>query len=580
MQDVTPALARLHGPDLTDITQFQDFPLVLTRQEQLLTAFAAAPAEGHALEFGVFSGGSLRLLAHRHPQRRFTGFDSFEGLPEPWVRSAQSTYPAGHFGLQDLPTVPANATLVKGFFADTLAGWLASNPGPVAFLHIDADLYSAAALVLRLVGPRLIDGSVLVFDELGNWQPDGPYTAWQEGEWQALCEWLAESGWRFRILSRDTRFAAALQLWRTAPHFGSAQILTVAGRLRTAPGLRSLATSVLAARLEKQPQWQNGRRRLATWLAQDGAAEAALAQIATLRAEAEGSEEYPDVTIAAARCLLRLDRPQEARADLMAHLARTPDDVTALALLGRATLRLKLYEEAASAWGRAYHRSGRDDFRVEAEDARRLTAIRPAFRDMKFSGLMIQHLVDSFDFDSVLDIGSGTGEQAAALRAHGKTVTELDYGKSKYFVARPEGGGTLIGDFMAMDIDATYDCVIASHVLEHQLNVHGFLRRMIACAREDGLIGISVPPAKPAVVGGHVTLWNAGLLMYNLVLAGCDCREAWIRAYGYNISIVVRKRSIVLPEDIAFDSGDVDRLSAFLPPGCTEGFSGDIKSLN
>lgn len=38
------------------------------------------------LEFGVYNGGSMRAVPSRfsHPQARFVGFDSFEGLPEPW----------------------------------------------------------------------------------------------------------------------------------------------------------------------------------------------------------------------------------------------------------------------------------------------------------------------------------------------------------------------------------------------------------------------------------------------------------------------------------------------------------------
>src|ERR1700722_6594943 len=39
------------------------------------------------MEFGVFEGDSMARIAERfsHPQARFFGFDSFEGLPEDWV---------------------------------------------------------------------------------------------------------------------------------------------------------------------------------------------------------------------------------------------------------------------------------------------------------------------------------------------------------------------------------------------------------------------------------------------------------------------------------------------------------------
>src|SRR5215203_3166085 len=41
-----------------------------------------APADGMALEFGVFAGGSLRVIAESRPGKEVFGFDSFQGLPE------------------------------------------------------------------------------------------------------------------------------------------------------------------------------------------------------------------------------------------------------------------------------------------------------------------------------------------------------------------------------------------------------------------------------------------------------------------------------------------------------------------
>ena len=65
-------------------------------------------------------------------------------------------FSAGHFdrAAGALPTFRPEASgsieLVKGWFEDTLPGFLQSRPAvPVSLLHLDSDVYSAAAFVLR-----------------------------------------------------------------------------------------------------------------------------------------------------------------------------------------------------------------------------------------------------------------------------------------------------------------------------------------------------------------------------------------------------------------------------------------------
>jgi predicted O-methyltransferase YrrM len=142
-----------------------------------------APKGGMALEFGVFAGRSLRVIAELRKGQDVYGFDSFDGLPEdyrPHVRE-------GAFAVGQLPDVDG-AELVVGWFQDSLPGFLAAHPGSVDFLHIDGDLYSSAVTVLEHVGPRLHAGSIVVFDEFFNF-PD-----WQRHEYRAWQEWLDRTG--------------------------------------------------------------------------------------------------------------------------------------------------------------------------------------------------------------------------------------------------------------------------------------------------------------------------------------------------------------------------------------------------
>jgi len=114
------------------------------------------------------------LMVEGLPGRKVVGFDVFTGLPETW----RTGFPAGAFAQKLLPDVPG-ADLVVGLFDQSLPGFLAEHDEPVAFLHLDADLHSSTRTVLDLVGPRLVAGSVVLFDEYFN------YPGWQAGEHRA-----------------------------------------------------------------------------------------------------------------------------------------------------------------------------------------------------------------------------------------------------------------------------------------------------------------------------------------------------------------------------------------------------------
>ena len=135
-------------------------------------------------------------------------------------------------------------------------------------------------------------------------------------------------------------------------------------------------------------------------------------------------------------------------------------------------------------------------------------------------------------------------------------------------------------DFMMFFTEEKYDLVWASHVLEHQLNVNAFLKHCRSLTRLGKYICVTVPPLKHQIVGGHVTLWNAGLIMYNLILAGYNCRNSHIKQYDYNITVVAQADSFELPE-LTYDWGDIERISKWLPPGFNyQGFNGNIQEWN
>ena len=193
---------------------------------------------------------------------------------------------------------------------------------------------------------------------------------------------------------------------------------------------------------------------------------------------------------------------------------------------------------------------------------------------MLFGNEAAVKLAKDYSFKTLLDIGSGPSQGVNAanfFKELAKDVTRQDI--------NPNYKPDLLGDFNNLATDKLYDCVWCSHVLEHQLNVNHFLTKIFHTLKDDGVLAITVPPLKHAIVGGHVTLWNAGLLLYNLILAGFDCKDAAVKSYGYNISVIVNKRTAILPE-LNYDAGDINALNEFFPLGVYEGFDGNIQEIN
>jgi hypothetical protein len=160
-----------------------------------LTEFAlsAVQIEGHYLEFGVFTGGTIRFIASRIGSRVIHGFDSFEGLPEAW-----SGFSLGRRAFDvggRLPRVPANVRLHRGWFDDTLPQWVTANPGPVAFIHIDCDLYSSTQTILTLLADRCVAGTIILFDEYFN------YPNWEVHEYKAFQEFVTKYAVKYRYLA-------------------------------------------------------------------------------------------------------------------------------------------------------------------------------------------------------------------------------------------------------------------------------------------------------------------------------------------------------------------------------------------
>jgi macrocin-O-methyltransferase TylF-like protien len=134
--------------------------------------------------------GRINFIADLIPSKPVHGFDSFDGLPESW----RDGFGKGAFAINGLPPVRKNVVLHKGWFDSTVPAFHAETSKPIAFIHMDADLYSSTATVLEGMADRIVPGTVIQFDEFFN------YPGWRNGEFKAFSELVERRGLKFSHL--------------------------------------------------------------------------------------------------------------------------------------------------------------------------------------------------------------------------------------------------------------------------------------------------------------------------------------------------------------------------------------------
>jgi len=171
--------------------------------------------DGVACEFGVSTGTTITQIANHFNTEVVYGFDSFEGLPEIWPLSDYFSVPQGRMSTGgNLPEVPNNASLVKGWYNETLPEWLKENQKNIKFLHLDSDLYSSTLTVLNLCNSLIVPGTVIQFDEFYPWGEDllDIFVKWEEWEYKALKEWTEINDREFEPLHRNNYFQCAIKI--------------------------------------------------------------------------------------------------------------------------------------------------------------------------------------------------------------------------------------------------------------------------------------------------------------------------------------------------------------------------------
>jgi len=149
--------------------------------------------DGLFVELGTYKGRTTNFLAALNPHKTIYTFDSYQGFPTSWDRGdllLPANVPVWP-EKEPLPSFLLNVELKKGWFADTLPQFIALQDEPIAFLHVDCDVYQSTAQGLDILSSLIVDRTILLFDEYYN------YPTFQDHEHKALQEFLEKH--RFEV---------------------------------------------------------------------------------------------------------------------------------------------------------------------------------------------------------------------------------------------------------------------------------------------------------------------------------------------------------------------------------------------
>ena len=144
-----------------------------------IMALQSKSIPGCFVECGVFAGGSAWFLASLKGDKTLHLFDTFEGMPETGERD--TLHKKGDFadtsleGVKEVVT-QENVVFHKGIIPQTFRGW----DEPIAFAHVDVDIYQSVKDCCEYLWPRLSKGGVMVFDDYGHFTCPGAMEAVEE----------------------------------------------------------------------------------------------------------------------------------------------------------------------------------------------------------------------------------------------------------------------------------------------------------------------------------------------------------------------------------------------------------------
>jgi SAM-dependent methyltransferase len=151
-------------------------------------------------------------------------------------------------------------------------------------------------------------------------------------------------------------------------------------------------------------------------------------------------------------------------------------------------------------------------------------------------------LLKEYTFNHVLDVGAGDGFHTKIFYEQHKKVTAISaYDTDNFDKILAQKVEFIDADYLQHVFEQRFDCIWASHTLEHQRNIGLFLDKVYDDLADGGIFAITVPPYEMTAGGGHITCFTVEHLILHLLFAGFDLTDMRVKTYRSNLSVICRK---------------------------------------
>ncbi|PJK14910.1 hypothetical protein CO613_03530 [Lysobacteraceae bacterium NML07-0707] len=199
-----PDIRVIHVPALYD----RKDPWYSYKLISLYKAVEEVSLPGAFIELGVYRGRCARFLSKfLFGGRKLYLLDSFKGLPEDWV----GIWKKGAFSMlpDEIPVFDSpDIYVIPGWFKDTVPLLAQELQEPLAFIHVDADLYSSTRDALDALNAHIVPGTIILFDEYFMILEK----EFSDDEHRALLDWCREYGREFEYLWRTEWVQVAIRI--------------------------------------------------------------------------------------------------------------------------------------------------------------------------------------------------------------------------------------------------------------------------------------------------------------------------------------------------------------------------------